>query len=209
MLLGSSFFFIQITNLIIFQSNSIIITNLVSPEAVSEYFIINKYFSLIIFAFSIITTPFWSAATEAYTKHDFDWIKNAKNKLLKIYTLFIIVTCLLFLFSPIFFKIWIGNKIDISSSLSALIACYTLIQMFASLYLSFINGIGKIKLQLITTIIQAVIYIPTVIYAGNKLGTNGIVIVGIAINIIPCFIYPIQFKKLTAFEKKAHSIWYE
>lgn len=209
MLLGSGFFFIQITNLIIFQSNSIIITNLVSPEAVSEYFVINKYFSLLFFAFSILTTPFWSAATEAYTKQDFNWIRSAKNKLIKTYVLFIAVTGLLFLFSPLFFKIWIGDKINISTTLSALIACYILVQMFTNIYLSFINGIGKIKLQLITTIIQVIIYIPTVIFAGNKFGIHGIITAGILINIIPCFIYPIQFKKLITSGKKAHSIWYE
>ncbi|WP_301910858.1 oligosaccharide flippase family protein, partial [Bacteroides congonensis] len=89
--LGAAFFIIQISNLFLFQSNNIIISNIIGPEAVPEYYIVNKYLSILLFAFTIITTPFWSAVTDAYTKKDIAWIKNVKSKLVRIYCGFVLL----------------------------------------------------------------------------------------------------------------------
>lgn len=210
-LLGGLFFFIQITNLIIFQSNNLIISHVISPDAVSEYYIINKYFTLLTFAFSIITTPFWSAATDAYTKNDFKWIHSAQKKLFKVFIFFIIATIFLYCFAPIFFTIWLGGNFPYDKMLAMIIAIYLLTQMYMNIYLSFINGIGKIKLQLIVTSISATIYIPLSVLFGHILSTFGVILAGIIITIPASIIYRIQFKKLISNSNKTSKkgIWYE
>ena len=210
-LLGGLFFFIQITNLIIFQSNNLIISHVISPDAVSEYYIINKYFTLLTFAFSIITTPFWSAATDAYTKNDFKWIHSAQKKLFKVFIFFIIATIFLYCFAPIFFTIWLGGNFSYDKMLAMIIAIYLLTQMYMNIYLSFINGIGKIKLQLIVTSISATIYIPLSVLFGHILSTFGVILAGIIITIPASIIYRIQFKKLISNSNKTSKkgIWYE
>ncbi len=208
-LLGGIFFFIQITNLITFQSNNIIISHVVSPDAVSEYFIINKYFSLLTFAFSILTTPFWSATTDAYTKKDINWIRSANKKLHKTFILFIIATIILYCFAPIFFRLWLGEKFIFDRKLGLVISIYLLIQMYMNIDLSFINGTGKIKLQLIVTSFSSIIYIPLAIFIGHYINTMGIIIAGIIITMPACIIYYIQFKKLTSQQNTQKSIWYE
>lgn len=42
----------------------------------AEYNIAYKYIGLIEMAFMIIMTPFWSAATDAYARKDYQWIKG-------------------------------------------------------------------------------------------------------------------------------------
>ena len=80
--LGIRFFIIQITVVIIMSANSIIITQIVGPEAVSQYQIANKYFGTVMLLFVIVTNTYWSAYTEAYVKKEFAWIKKVNRNMI-------------------------------------------------------------------------------------------------------------------------------
>ena len=207
--LGAAFFIIQISNLFLFQSNNIIISNIIGPEAVPEYYIVNKYLSILLFAFTIITTPFWSAVTDAYTKKDITWIKNVKSKLVRIYCGFILLAIVMIIISPLFFNIWIGDKMEISTYLVILLSVFLLLQMYSNIFLSIINGIGKIKLQFYISILLPFIYVPLAIVMGKNMGIYGVVISGIIMMLIYVIIYPIQYYKIISNENKPNSIWYK
>ena len=207
--LGGSFFFIQLANLLLFQSNNLIITNLISPEAVSEYYIANKYMSLLFMLFSIISTPYWSAVTDAYTRQEYSWINNIKKNLLKIFAIFSVIGFLMVIISPIFFKIWIDNRVAISLTLVVALYLYNILQILSNIYLSIINGIGKIKLQLTVTIVQAVFYIPLCIFFCRYLGIIGIILSGIIMMIINCITYSIQCNKLINTTVYDRTIWFK
>lgn len=74
--IGVKFFILQIAGAVIFQTSNIIISKLFTPSAVTPYQISYRYFSLVLLAFSIICTPYWTATTDAYERHDFEWIKS-------------------------------------------------------------------------------------------------------------------------------------
>ena len=207
--LGAAFFIIQISNLFLFQSNNIIISNIIGPEAVPEYYIVNKYLSILLFAFTIITTPFWSAVTDAYTKKDIAWIKNVKSKLVRIYCGFILLAIVMIIISPLFFNIWLGDKMEISTYLVILLSVFLLLQMYSNIFLSIINGIGKIKLQFYISILLPFIYVPLAIVMGKNMGIYGVVISGIIMMLIYVIIYPIQYYKIISNENKPNSIWYK
>ena len=207
--LGAAFFIIQISNLFLFQSNNIIISNIIGPEAVPEYYIVNKYLSILLFAFTIITTPFWSAVTDAYTKKDIAWIKNVKSKLVRIYCGFILLAIIMVIISPLFFNIWLGDKMEISTYLVILLSVFLLLQMYSNIFLSIINGIGKIKLQFYISILLPFIYVPLAIVMGKHMGIYGVVISGIIMMLIYVIIYPIQYYKIISNENKPNSIWYK
>ena len=207
--LGAAFFIIQISNLFLFQSNNIIISNIIGPEAVPEYYIVNKSLSILLFAFTIITTPFWSAVTDAYTKKDITWIKNVKSKLVRIYCGFILLAIVMIIISPLFFNIWLGDKMEISTYLVILLSVFLLLQMYSNIFLSIINGIGKIKLQFYISILLPFIYVPLAIVMGKNMGIYGVVISGIIMMLIYVIIYPIQYYKIISNENKPNSIWYK
>lgn len=207
--LGGSFFFIQLANLLLFQSNNLIISNLISPEAVSEYYIANKYMSLLYMLFTIISTPYWSAVTDAYTRQENSWIYNVKNNLIKIASIFSLVGILMVIISPIFFRIWIDNQVAISLSILTSLCVYNILQIFSNIYLSIINGIGKIKLQMIITIVQAATYVPLCVVLCKSLGIVGIILAGIIMMVINCIIYSIQCNKLINNPDHDRTIWFK
>ncbi|MCE5177833.1 MAG: MATE family efflux transporter [Porphyromonadaceae bacterium] len=205
--LGIKFFFIQITTIVMFSAGNIIIAQLYGPKQVTPYNIVNQFYQSGINIFSIITAPFWSAYTEAITKRDFSWIKNSINKLNKIWLLFALAVIIILLFSPLIFNIWIGQKVQIPFILSFSFALYVIILSWTSIYAQFLNGSGKIKIQLYISFLQCVTNIPLAVFLSKVLDW-GIVGVIMATNInliLSAIILPIQTRKI--FNQKAYGIW--
>ena len=89
--LGTKFFSIQVSGVLIFQTNNIIISQLFGPAEVTPYNVAFKYFSILMMLFAIVITPFWSAFTEAWVKNDTNWIKNIMSKLIKFWIILLIL----------------------------------------------------------------------------------------------------------------------
>jgi O-antigen/teichoic acid export membrane protein len=205
--LGSKFFVIQIAAIVIFQTTNLIITQVLNPQNVTVYNIVYKYFSVLTMVFTIILTPLWSAYTDAYAKNDLIWIYNIIRKTLLIWRVFVAGAIIMLLISPYIYKLWIDDNIasSISFSTSAACAIYVIIVNWCSIYVYFLNGIGKIKLQLYISVVIIFVYIPISILMGRIFGITGIVI-ALCITSLPSaiFVY-IQFNKLI--NGTAKGIW--
>ncbi|MFT5903250.1 MAG: O-antigen/teichoic acid export membrane protein, partial [Flammeovirgaceae bacterium] len=64
--LGATFFLLQGAALVVFMTDNLIITKVLGPEEVPAYNISYRYFNLAMVFFSLVTTPFWSAFTDAF-----------------------------------------------------------------------------------------------------------------------------------------------
>lgn len=205
--LGGSFFIIQISWVIINSTDNLIISQLFSPKEVVPYNIAFKLFSSSTMLFTIIATPYWSSFTEAYVKKDYEWIKKSMTNLKKISILFFGFSIFLLFFSNFLYKIWVGEKMIISIRLSALMGVYSSLIIYLTPLNYFINGVGKIKLQLYQTLIMAILNIPLSYFLAKTcgFGLNGI-IMGTILCIIPGIILSsIQYYKII--NQDAVGIW--
>ena len=205
--LGVKFFLLQVTTLIIFSTDNIIITQILGPTEVTPYNIAFQYFSIPVMIFTIILSPFWSAFTDAWVKKEINWIKNVINKLLLFWLVVGGVVFILILVSKEFYFIWVGKEVEIPVVLSALMGLYVIIRTENSIFVNFINGTGKIKLQVYYLIIEMIINIPiSVFFARNlEMGSAG-VILGTCISLTPSFVLaPLQYLKII--NNKATGIW--
>jgi O-antigen/teichoic acid export membrane protein len=194
--LGIKFFLIQIGAVILYQTNNMIIAQLFGPAMVTPYNVAFKYFTILMICFMIIVGPFWSAFTEAWVKHDIEWVRNIMKKLMQIW--FVIVLCgfIMLLSSKVVFRIWIGKNFAVPFSISFLTLCWILINAWNGIFSQFLNGLGKIKIQLILGVSLALINIPLAIFLGKIMGINGILLSNIIVSLFTVIIYPIQYKKL-------------
>ena len=205
--LGFSFFIIQIAALILFSTDNFIITKLFSPEEVVPYNIAFKYFSIVTMAYTIIITPYWSSFTEAYANKDIKWIKKSVKNIQKIWLFIPAVLIFMIFVSDWFYELWVGDKVVIPFSLSILMALFVLLTSFNLIYVNFINGVGKIKLQIITAITSMLINIPLSIYFAKNLGlgTNGVILATCTCLIYSVVLRPMQYYKII--NNKAKGIW--
>ncbi len=137
--LGIQFFIIQLTGIILFTTDNLIITQLFGPNEVTPYYISYKYFSILVFLFSIITLPFWSAFTDAFHKGDIRWIINTNSKLRKMWAIITFFGFIMLLLSKLAYKYWIGQNLDIPIMLSVFMFIYVVELNWGSIYVLFIN----------------------------------------------------------------------
>jgi len=194
--LGGKFFIIQIEAVILYQTNNMIIAHLFGPEQVTPYNVAFKYFSVLMMAYTIVVTPFWSAFTEAWAKQEIQWIKNIMRRLINLWVVVFIVGLIMLICSPWIYGIWVGDTVNVAYSMSALIAAWVLIKTWNSIFSQFLNGIGKISLQLIIGFCAAVVNVPLAIVLGKLLGIEGIFLGNIFLSLVTVFVYPIQYKRL-------------
>lgn len=205
--LGFRFFIIQIAVLVIFSTDNMIIAQVLGPEHVTPYNIAFKYFNSVTMAFAIIMTPLWSAYTQAYTKNDIPWIRNITRKLTRFWLLILATVILMIAVSGPFYSIWVGDQIKIPFLITLFMGVFILISTWNNVYVYFINGTGKIRLQLYSSVISAVVNIPLSIYFARdlKLGAAG-VIIATCICLFPgTILAPIQYFKIL--NKTAGGIW--
>tara|TARA_R110002033_G_scaffold69140_4_gene120538 strand:+ start:4267 stop:5637 length:1371 start_codon:yes stop_codon:yes gene_type:complete len=205
--LGIKFFIIQIAAILLYQTNNIIITQICGPQEVTSFNIAFKYFSVLMMLFSIVISPFWSAFTEASVNKDNKWIINIMKKLFKFWGVLVLLGFIMLVISSWVYSLWVGEKVIIGFWMSALLLIWTLINTWNSIFSTFLNGVGKVKLQLYIGILSALLNIPLAIFLGKQIGLNGIFIANIIVILFGAFIYPIQYKKLII--NGAKGIWNE
>jgi O-antigen/teichoic acid export membrane protein len=205
--LGFRFFVIQIAVLVLFSTDNFIITKLFGPEEVVPYNIAFKYFSIVTISYSVIIAPFWSSFTEAYANNNFDWIKKSVSNIQKIWLLIPFGVFGMVYFSDSFYLLWIGDKVKVPLKLTLAMGLFVSMMTYNTIYVSFINGVGKIKLQLITSIISMIINIPLSIFFGKYLGwgTTGVILATCICLLYSVILRPIQYYKII--NNKAKGIW--
>jgi O-antigen/teichoic acid export membrane protein len=194
--LGFMFLIIQLTGVIVFSTNNIIIAQLFGLVEVTRYAVAFKYFSVLLMGFSIVTLPFWSAFTDAWAKQEIVWIENIVRKLVLLWYLLPVAGGTMLIFSNWVYGVWVGSDIRVSYGMSGLIMMWFIIQAWNGIFCQFLNGLGKIKLQLLLGIASAILNIPLAIYLGKKIGIEGVLIANVTVSLITIAIYPMQYRRL-------------
>ena len=203
--LGVKFFVLQVAAIVLYETSNIVITQLFGPAQVTPYNIAYRYFGVISMVFGIVMTPFWSAFTEAWVKRDIAWIKSTMRKLNLISAGLIVATLLMLAVSSWAFRIWVGKDVTVPLSISLVLAGYFIIYVSNSVYIYFLNGIGKVKLQLYSAVVGMIVNIPLAIYLGKHLGIAGVVLSSVILNGINLTWTIIQYNKII--NNKATGIW--
>lgn len=194
--IGGTFFLLQIGAMVLIHSNNFIISRVMGPEAVTVYNIAFRLFSVLSMLFAIIIMPYWSAFTDAYAKKDFDWIKANVRKIRLIWLTLVLLGVMIFLYSARLYKVWIDDSVKVPVALSLCMLFYMAAYMWHTLHTYFLNGIGKIRLQLIVLTTGLAGGIPAILYFGKLYGLVGVVAANSVLFAVMGIIYTIQFRKI-------------
>lgn len=148
MKLGIQFFIIQTACIVQCQLINFLIIRYYGAAEVTSYNISYKYFSVLTMVWTIIITPLWAAVSDATVKQDYAWVKNAERKYLKLFMLFVLGGAFMFFISSYVYDLWVGSKVVITSILSFWVFIYCLVSMFSGIYVTILNGMGLLKVQM-------------------------------------------------------------
>lgn len=203
--IGGQFFIIQIAVVILFSTSNMIIIHYFGPAEVTEYNIAFKFFNIITAFFVLIATPFWSAITDAYHKGDIVWIKRSISSLMVIWFGMSMVAIVMLLLAPYAYRLWLGETVSVPFSVSMWMCAFVIISNWNSLFAMFLNGTGKIRLQLYSAVVISIINIPLSIGLLSVFGVSGVIMATIICLGVSAVWSPIQYYKVI--NRTAEGIW--
>jgi len=208
-LLGLSFVFfvMQGAALVVFMTDNLIISNVLGPDHVPAYNISYRYFNLAVVFFGLITTPFWSAFTEAFVKNDTQWIRRMINRLLIIWLMFTILAVCMYFLAPWVYSTWLNDKLYIPNVLNFFMMLWVVFSTLLSIYGTFLSGVGKLRLSLFHAIFVMILNIPLSIYLAGfeELGSAGVILASLICTLFRILYQPLQTYKILS--GKARGIW--
>ncbi len=211
MKLGTRFFVLQVSAIIQFETSLFLISHYFGPAEVTYYNIAFKYFSVLLMGFTILLSPLWSGVTDAYNTGDNAWIKNAVKKYLFILVPFIVAGLVMLAVSDIVYAKWVGKSVSqhIDFNISLLCLVFFSTTMFASIFVSVINGIGALRIQFFTAIVGSICFfgLSLLFIKYFRMGVQSIILSSIITNVFGYIIAPIQFYKIF-YKKSTASVWY-
>lgn len=212
MTLGIKFFIATIAAFLITQTLPFLIQRISNPIEVTNY---NTSLRLFIVAYNIvgiIIFPYWSSFTDAYAKGDFLWMKKNIKNLHKIFRYFIIVQLIILILSPAIYYIWVNfwikdanNMLNIPFIMSATVCLHFCSLCWLNMSIFPLNGIGKIKLQVYSSLFEMILFIPLSLILGKFWGVIGVILAPTIIYIPRMIWAPIQLKKLV--NNTSSGIW--
>lgn len=168
--LGVLFFVAQVASLVLYATDSLIISNLFGPEEVTVYATANKVFSAITSLFTAMVTPFWSSTSAALACGDVQGIRTDICRMTRLWALFSLGVAILgIVFKPVV-RIWLGRDLGFDSLFVTLMALYAVVFMWNAIYSQVANGMSLMKFVTTTAILQMAVNIPLSVFLATRCG---------------------------------------
>jgi O-antigen/teichoic acid export membrane protein len=165
----------QLANLGIYQSQPLIITQMLGPSKVAIFVIAYKVISAPVDFSYIATTPFVSAFSEAKARNDWQWIRSAfKNSTLACLVIGIPVTIGIGLAGKVLVRMLGGPQVVPDWGLIIWLSVYTLIGMGFMTLGQVLCGLEKIGILAISLTASAVGTVALGIWFAHPWGLNGV-----------------------------------
>lgn len=195
--LGGVFFAIQVFYMIIMNTNEYLITLFCGNEYVVDFQIYHRLFSLVGTLFTLALTPIWSAVTRALTQKDYLWLKSLYKKMkvaavLGVTSQFLIIPILQFIVD-----VWLGeNAIKVNYWIAIPFALMGGVLIVNSMLSSLANGTGRLKPQIISFVIGAIVKAPLAYLLINVFDSwVGVLVSNVAVLIPYCIVQFVDINK--------------
>lgn len=178
---GSLFFILQLTSLVLFSTDNVLVDYLFGTAEVTNYSIINQIYTVGSSLFLIVINSFWSGVTIHYAQNDIKWIVKCIRNLLFVLMLFSLAVVVVSMLLNQIVYVWIGDSAThYGFDIVIIFALYCVFDCLQSIFSYFNYGIGNTKMIMWLGIASALVNLPLSLLfakymnmgiAGIKLGT--------------------------------------
>lgn len=191
---GILFFALQLSMAFAFASDNLVAAQILGPEAVTQYSVPMRMFSVLPMMIAMIMAPLWPAYGEAIARGDREWVRKTLSRSLRITCMVVAFpTVLLVLFGVQILHFWVGPEITPSFILLVGLGLWTILYSVANSLTMFLNGVNSIRFQTVIAVGVAVGALIAKILLAKIIGLPGIIwgtILGYTcFAVIPCIIY--------------------
>lgn len=195
--IGGKFFIIQLTALILFSTDKILLSNLFGPRVVTDYEIVFRVFSLGLLFQSLLLTPAWGKYSQDFFAGRLDLVRSQlKFHLFVFFSLSIVLVMLGFFMNEIL-GLWVHQQVSREWFIFA-VMFYALLMIWNNVFAIFLNATNNIDLTFRICLAVMVFNLPISYYlAKTQLKEIGIIL-GTILSLLPAAVLtPIQVFRLT------------
>lgn len=173
--LGLQFFFLQFLGIMVFEIGAMIIAQRFGAAEVTPYAVTYRMVMIIIAGGTVMLAPLWPAYGEAFARGEYTWMRRIYLRTLRVVIVFWGCSAvILIFFGKRIVRLWAGEHAVPDSLLLTTMVIYTLSHLLGMIVSFPLNGIAKLKSQLISTGIMAAIHLPLSLWLCGRLGPAGV-----------------------------------
>jgi O-antigen/teichoic acid export membrane protein len=174
---GLVFLYLQITGLIAFQIDNLILAHIMDYKTVTEYNIALKLFTIPSIILGVYFQVLWPKYADFSAKLDILSLRKTFVRSIIFSALFVIpFVILIFTFSDELIRFWLKNQFSVSKELLVAFSIWTIINLVIATNLGvFYNGIDILKPQVITSFLMVICNLFLSIFLTRKIGVSGVV----------------------------------
>lgn len=174
---GSEFFILQLTGLIVFNSDNFVIAHFLGPAEVTPYSVTWKLVGYSAALQIIITPALWPAYAEAYIRKDFHWMRRTLRYVM-LTTMGLASFCCLVLivWGKALIQLWAGPSAVPSQTLLVLMCVWILISTFMANTATVLMATNETKMQARLSIAASGLNLIASIWLVQKIGPAGVIV---------------------------------
>ena len=171
---GWIFFVIQVSMAIAYESDALVLTQILGPSAVTVYSVTMRVFLVVPALAGFVLAPLWPAYGEAISRGDAEWVRRALRRALRGgLVLSISGAVLLVLIAPPFIHAWAGVHPPFSLVLAA--AIWIVVLNTGSILSVFLNGARVIRSQMVLAVLMMASNLGLSIVFTRWIGISGVI----------------------------------
>lgn len=174
---GWWFLVLQVIAAFHYSADSLIIAQILGPAEVSRYAVGMKLAMVVPTIAAMGLMPLWPAVSEAAARHDWPWIRRTfKRTLLGSVALSLAGAIVLAMFGNAIMLAWIGPGISLGLGLLVGFGVFVLASGISGPVAMFMNGMGMIRIQVVASILMALVSLWARIHFAPAYGVTGIIL---------------------------------
>ncbi len=172
---GFLFFVLQIAIAVAFTSDTLVVAQLVGPEAVAEYGVASKLFIIPAGIVAIALSPLWPAYGEAIARGDILWTRSTLLRSIKV-GLFtsVAAAAVLVVFGLPIIALWVGPSVTPPFLLLLGFGIWVVLSTVGNSVAMLLNGAHEIRFQAVAAAVMAVVNLALSIWLTSRIGVAGV-----------------------------------
>jgi len=173
---GGLFLALQVAMIVGYQSDTIVIAQVLGADAVSQYVVPAKAAAFGSMFVSLALAPLWPAYGEALARGDVSWVRRTLRRSLALSLLATApVAIILVAFGHALVQWWAGSAIDPSPLLLIGLAIWSMLVALGAPLAMLFNGARVVRLQVVCASLMAVVSVTLSIALTSRIGVAGAV----------------------------------
>ncbi len=174
---GTLFFLIQLCNIVVFNSDNLVITHYLGPDQVTPYSVAWRLITYATLMQQVLVPSIWPALSDAYHRGDTVWLRSTYRSVTQKSILSVVgLALLLGLFGRTIVRFWIGNAAVPPWSLMWLMAFWAVLVTVTSNQATLLTAVGKLRVETTVAVLAAVANLGLSIILVQRLGSRGVIL---------------------------------